>query len=129
MPLIPVSPISYAHLEIPGGWQARVPEIEVVRGDPRFSEIVVAFQRYGNRPGEAEKLAREALVDVFTQRWMSSLRAFVGRAALRHTNSGAPLATFRPEIAQRAFVPGLDAVTEPGKGNLLLREVLEEMRA
>ena len=126
---VEVSPITYAHLEIPGGWIADVPSVEVVRDDPRFREMVVAFQRWGNKPLHAEALAREAVLEVFTQRWITSLRAFVARAALRHTNSGEPLATFKPEIAQHAFVPGLDAHLAPGKTNTLLTEVLGRMRA
>ena len=124
-----VNDIHYGDILIPGGWEARVPRITVVREDARFREMVVAFQRWGNRPLAAEDLARAACEDVFTSKWITSLRAFVARAAIRHIAEGGTMETFRPEIAQRAYVPGLDDVMTPGKGNMFLKEVLREMRS
>ena len=123
-----INDIRYGALLIPGGWHASIPRVTVVRDDARFREMVVAFQRWGNRPLAAEDLAREACEDIFNARWVSNLRAFVARAAIKHLEEGGTMESFRPEVAQRAYVPGLDDVMTPGKGNLFLREVLKEMR-
>lgn len=128
MPLVEVGPITYGLTTIPGGWEARVPQIEVVRDDPRFREMVTAFQRFGNRPLRAEDLAQTGCREIFTGRYVTCLRAFVARAALRHLTEGGTMETFRPEVAQRAYIPGLDDHLAPGRGNMLLAEVLREMR-
>ena len=127
--MIEVGPIRHGRLRIPGGWTTDVPRIRVVQDDARFRRMVTSFQRFGRRPLAAEEAAEDACVALWTGSWVTKMRAFVGRAAIRHLAAGGTMETFRPEVAARVFVPELDTFLMPGKGNILLAEALREMRS
>ena len=123
---------------IPGGWKARVPEVQ---GE---EQVVAAYTAYflpdGIPPAEARRKAEACIQEPYTSAFMEGLKASTFGHAIKYAtmwpelreveeqfktgNCILRLRGFKPELLQSAYVPG----QRPGVDGLpFVKELLRNM--
>ena len=110
-------------IEIPGGWQAWIPE--GTDDEQALQAYTRYFQADGFPPGKAREKAEETLRRVLEQDWKRRLTQFVRREARRHHARVGSLAGFDPEKLQSGFMPWDQDIGRHGKA--ALRQLRSEM--
>ena len=120
------SSTKYYDVEVPGGWEVRIPTPLFKRDDPRLLELVLFYQRLGAAPAKAEELAVTSCVELFEGSWQTKLKMVVGRAAKKYVKMHGDLEGFDPARVQKHFVPGGEIWR--GRRNLAMEKELLLMR-
>jgi hypothetical protein len=120
---VKMSEISRDGIVIPGGWLARMPEIEISAAD--LAAYISYFTRQGWPVGVAEGFVREAMQKVFERGWSVGLREMIALKARDFMKMGGSLEDFDPSAISAAYVP-FENRGRPGKPAIKRR--LLEMR-